>query len=66
MNRVLGSSVRLRCGTHNIYANNLMYGNASGNYAFDSPCPNTSTEDAEWIELLCIRQYTGQSAAITI
>src|SRR5262249_11907908 len=45
---------------HNIYANNLIYGNAAGNYLFDSPCPNTSTGTQTGGNAVTFVSYTGK------
>ena len=47
------------CGPHNIYANNLMYGNLGGNYIFDSGCPNTSTGTQSGSNSGTFVNYTG-------
>lgn len=47
------------CGPHNIYANNLMYGNIGGNYIFDSGCPNTSTGTQSGSNSTTFVNYTG-------
>ena len=50
------------CGLHNIYANNLMYGNAGKNYVFDSPCSNTSTATLSGSNSTTFVNYTGTIA----
>jgi len=46
------------CGPHNIYANNLMYGNVAGNYSFTG-CSNTSTGTQSGSNLTTFVNYTG-------
>lgn len=45
------------CGTHNIYANNLMYGNTGGNWTGN--CPNTSTGTQTGSNSTTFVSYTG-------
>jgi hypothetical protein len=46
------------CGVHNLYANNLVYGNTGGNYIFDG-CTNTATGTQTGSNATTFVSYTG-------
>lgn len=47
------------CGSHNVYANNLMYGNVGGNYVFDTGCANLSSNTLSGSNSTTFVNYTG-------
>lgn len=47
------------CGPHNVYANNLLYGNSPSNYQFDKGCSNTATGTQTGSNSTTFAGYTG-------
>ena len=50
------------CGSHNIYDNNLLYGNSPLDYEFDNGCTDTATGTQSGSNSTVFANYTGTSS----